>query len=80
MLGQHIVMHVATLEDVGQDMAHLLAHAEEADGGAFIRSGHYILPSRRREGPGVGSPHRPLQFRRGRAHPLPPSRLREGES
>src|SRR3546814_14406393 len=47
MAGEDIVMHVTALEDVGQDMAHLFAHAEEPAGGAFIGSGHYRSAERR---------------------------------
>src|SRR3546814_10654948 len=35
MGAQHVVMHIAAHEDFGKDMAHLLAHAQHADGGAF---------------------------------------------
>src|SRR3546814_9486724 len=38
MGAQHVVMHIAAHEDFGKDMAHLLAHAQHADGGAFSRS------------------------------------------
>ena len=40
MLAQHIVMHVAALENVGKDMAHLFADAQQADRGAFGLIGH----------------------------------------
>src|SRR5947209_4874512 len=35
MAGEHVVMHLAAHQYVGQGMAHLLADAEQADGLAF---------------------------------------------
>jgi hypothetical protein len=35
MLGQHIIMHLPTHEDLGQDMTHLLPHPQNADRGTI---------------------------------------------
>ena len=48
---QHVVMHVAALEQFAQHVAHLLADAEQADRAAFggFGAAHQLLPVMRAE-------------------------------
>jgi hypothetical protein len=36
MLRKDVIVHIAALEDFGEDVAHLLAHAQYADRGAGL--------------------------------------------